>query len=284
MGHQEDHPPLCIHYDFKPMDSSCFLEKGMKDSLRQWGLEDTLTLTQARFCPAFMPHEETTFVRQFLAFAAERASSQRVIAASVESVQWEALKCTAVSMDFFDCLVEKGIVSQSGNIRGCFPDVFDGVTVSDRLRELLVNPDSENADVFSSDQQEELLFHIFRALSVGGGVCQPHDSLEPYTTAVKALYKDLVSVQKNASTGKLEIAACKVYRVTDATTGKNSSDKNYIQTGGSGSGHGADVGFSPKGKGAGSYLDPSPHSVCLVVVDASKKRASVLRKEFRSFW
>lgn len=82
-----------------------------------------------------------------------------------------------------------GIVSQSGNIRGCFPEVFGGVTVSDKLRELLVNPDSENADVFSADQQKEVLFHVFRALSVGGGVCQPDDSLQPYTIAAKALYK-----------------------------------------------------------------------------------------------
>lgn len=82
-----------------------------------------------------------------------------------------------------------GVVSKSGNIRGCFPDVFEGVTVSDKLRELLVNPDSENADAFSEDQQQELLFHVFRALSVGGGVCQSDDNLEPYTVATKALYK-----------------------------------------------------------------------------------------------
>lgn len=64
--------------------------------------------------------------------------------------------------------------------------------MSDKLRELLVNPDSENADAFSAAQQEELLFHVFRALAVGGGVCQPDESLEPYTTAAKALYKVLL--------------------------------------------------------------------------------------------
>lgn len=82
-----------------------------------------------------------------------------------------------------------GVVRQSGNIHGCFPEVFEGVTVTDKLRELLVNTDSENADTFSEDQQQELLFHVFRALSVGGGVCQPDDNLEPYTIAAKALYK-----------------------------------------------------------------------------------------------
>ena len=80
-------------------------------------------------------------------------------------------------------------MSKSGNIRGCFPDVFEGVTVSDKLRELLVNPDSENTDAFSEKQQQELLFHVFRALSIGGGVCQSDDNLEPYTVATKALYK-----------------------------------------------------------------------------------------------
>lgn len=80
-------------------------------------------------------------------------------------------------------------MSKAGNIRGCFDDVFDGVSVSDKLRELLVNPDSENADVFSPDQQRELIFHIFKALCVGGAICQPDDRLEDYTGATKTLYK-----------------------------------------------------------------------------------------------
>lgn len=93
-------------------------------------------------------------------------------------------------------------MSQSGNIRGCFPDVFGGITVSDKLRELLVNPDSDNADTFSADQQEELLFHVFRALSVGGGVCQPDDSLEPYTIAAKAIYKVFLGARLNNSASR----------------------------------------------------------------------------------
>ena len=82
-----------------------------------------------------------------------------------------------------------GIVSESGDIRGCYDDTFDGVTASDRLRELLLNPDSDNADTFGPDQQRELLFHVFRALCIGGGVCQPDDRLEAYTKATKTLYK-----------------------------------------------------------------------------------------------
>ncbi|CAM9979353.1 unnamed protein product [Ectocarpus fasciculatus] len=305
MGGQDVLPSARVHYDFKMIrgsGDSCLDQKEIKESLRQWGMEDTLALTQVQFCPTFMVHEETAFLRQLLTFAAD--SSAKVSAkTSVESVQWERLKCTAMSMEFFNCLIDKGIVSKTGNIRGCFPDVFDGVTVSDKLRELLVNPDSENADAFSAAQQEELFFHVFRALSVGGGVCQPDDSLEPYTKAAKALYKELVSVQKSASTGKLEIAACKVYRVTEASTlnnpndsdarknipeGSISSSEGSIPSGngevvGSGGDSGGGTSSFWKGRCAPSE-SASPHSTCLVVVDLAKKRASVLRKEFFPFW
>jgi Domain of unknown function (DUF4498) len=39
-------------------------------------------------------------------------------------------------------------------------ETFDGLTVSDRLREVLVNPESEHAAVFSQEQKQELLYHV----------------------------------------------------------------------------------------------------------------------------
>lgn len=35
------------------------------------GMEGTLAVTQVHFCPSFMPHEERSFLRQLLVFAAE---------------------------------------------------------------------------------------------------------------------------------------------------------------------------------------------------------------------
>lgn len=85
-------------------------------------------------------------------------------------------------------------MSESGSIRGCYDNVFDGISVSDKLRELLANPDSENAaddagGVFSPQQKHELIFHVFKALCIGGAVCQPDDRLEKYTHATKMVYK-----------------------------------------------------------------------------------------------
>lgn len=36
---------------------------------------------------------------------------------SVESVQWERLKCKVMSMDFFNCLIDKGDKGGRGGIR-----------------------------------------------------------------------------------------------------------------------------------------------------------------------
>ena len=44
--------------------------------------------------------------------------------------------------------------------------------VSDMLRDLLLNESSENAELFSEDDQQELLFRLFKHLCLGGACCQ----------------------------------------------------------------------------------------------------------------
>jgi hypothetical protein len=61
--------------------------------------------------------------------------------------------------------------------------------VSDRLRDLLVNPDSESAGLFSDEEQNEFIFHLFTLLCVGGGMCQSEDSVNGYLHVTKTLYK-----------------------------------------------------------------------------------------------
>jgi hypothetical protein len=61
--------------------------------------------------------------------------------------------------------------------------------VSDKLREMLVNEDSENCNVFGEEEQRELIFQIFKLLAIGGGMCQCEDTVNPYLDATKTLYK-----------------------------------------------------------------------------------------------
>ncbi|CAM9443223.1 unnamed protein product, partial [Discosporangium mesarthrocarpum] len=106
-----------------------------------------------------------------------------------------------------------GIVGESGQVRGCYEEYIDGVNASDKLRELMANSESQNAHVFSSAQKSELIFHIFKVLSVGGAMCQPDDSLQRYLEVTKLIYKDLVSVFKNSSTGQIEVGS-QAFQVT----------------------------------------------------------------------
>ena len=44
--------------------------------------------------------------------------------------------------------------------------------VSDKLRDMLLNPDSDNAELYSPEERHELLFRIFQHLCLGGSVNQ----------------------------------------------------------------------------------------------------------------
>lgn len=57
---------------------------------------------------------------------------------------------------------------------------------------MLLMEDSENYDVYSAAEKEEFLYQIFRHVCLGGALCQYEDSIEPYLTVTKAIYKDLV--------------------------------------------------------------------------------------------
>lgn len=110
-------------------------------------------------------------------------------------------------MDFFDTLTSAGIVTRSGAIRGCMDETFDGMTVSDSLRELLINPESDNADVFSEQDRTEFLLHVFRLFVLGGPMCQADINIERYMQMTKDLYKELMTVYKNPKTNAIEVSS-----------------------------------------------------------------------------
>lgn len=68
--------------------------------------------------------------------------------------------------------------------------------VGDKLREMLVNEDSENSAVFSSTEKKELLFHLFAMLCTGGSLCQSDVNISRYLDITKKLYKELLTVYR----------------------------------------------------------------------------------------
>jgi cilia- and flagella-associated protein 300 len=79
--------------------------------------------------------------------------------------------------------------------------------VADELRQALLVPDSEGYSIFSEADRQEFIFHLFKSLVLGGGICQYEDSIEPYLQVTRKLYKDLICVKKEANTGKLVVAS-----------------------------------------------------------------------------
>ena len=95
----------------------------------------------------------------------------------VDSVQ---LKTSVRTMAFFDRLLDAatGIVGPTGNIGGCFDELHDGVSTGDLLRDLMLNQDSPNAQLFSEEDQLEFVYRLFRIFAVGGTLCQPDHSIQ----------------------------------------------------------------------------------------------------------
>ncbi|RKP21902.1 hypothetical protein ROZALSC1DRAFT_26731, partial [Rozella allomycis CSF55] len=125
----------------------------------------------------------------------------------VKTFKAEKIKCSKISMDFFDRLEESGIVRNEGSISKCFDEYTDHFICSDELQKMLLIEESENFDLFSHEDRDEFLFRIFKHLVLGGPVCQYEDEINTYLDMTKLIYKDLVSVKKDIETGKLMISS-----------------------------------------------------------------------------
>lgn len=182
------------HIEWQP---SCFNTSEVKDALLQWNLNESLTINRFRYVGANLgsSSDYINVVSEFTKWVASYGI-MGINGVLGEHVNCEELKITMLSMDMFNKLQDVGAVSPTGLIRGCFEEVYDGVTVNDLLRDLLVNPDSENAATFSLAEKSELLYQLFRILVVGGTLCQTDVDMKRYLDITKKLYKDLLTVFK----------------------------------------------------------------------------------------
>lgn len=153
------------------------------------------------------------------------------------------------------------------------------MTVSDLLRDSILNPESDAAELYKPEGKKEFLYDLFKLITTGGSMCQHEDNWEAYLSTVKAralvcvcafrvfisfyprlsaslqpqtMYKQLLSVVKNES-GKMSIASV-VVKVTNWE---------------------ADTPLFP---------GDSPHNSCYVVVDPLKRTVSVVYSAFVPFW
>ena len=215
-------------FTFHALDNAfaCLSTPQASEQLTRWGLAGEHAATQAaafRFDGTFKPEMADAFLLDFLnsdvVQAAAPVSAGRgawTKLGPVTAVQSERLATNVLRLDFFDRL-EAAEVVRGGHISKCFDAQVGEVLASDRLRLALLDEAAEEWELFSAQDRRELIFHLFRTLCVGGGLCQFEDLAEPYLARTKELYKECVGVSKN-SAGALQVhsLAFRLHGVTAA--------------------------------------------------------------------
>jgi hypothetical protein len=198
-------------------------KKDMLESFEKWGLARHSALYKFRYDELLKPYDLENFLVDFFSSMNVRAVFRTISRSGawsfigsgpVTKVTFDTLNCNQTSMEFFDRLVENGVVRKNGYISKMLEEDVEGVVVYDKLQQLFVDQACETWESYSADDRKELLFQIMQHLSLGGGVNQYDDMIAPYQAAARELYKDLVTVVKNTSTGKLEVMSTAV-RIRD---------------------------------------------------------------------
>ncbi len=83
-----------------------------------------------------------------------------------------------------------------------------------QLRDMLLNDASENFQLYSEHERAEFIFHLLLRFAIGGSLCQCDDALTEYMLAVKAGYKEMLSVQKNPANNHVEVTSL-VYQLSE---------------------------------------------------------------------
>ena len=197
---------------------ACFQSRESKEMLLQWGnLDKNLTVEKFRFSGMFNAADPGEYDRLLHDFFT-RPDAMAVLGVSGHAtapvaIDKDLLHTSVMSMTFFGKLKDAGVVTESGNIRGCFDEQFDGITIGDKLREMLVNEeDSDNAHVFTSDEKKQFIYAIFKIFAVGGAMCQPEVTVDRYLDMTKAFYRDVITIYKDSKTQEIKLAG-RVYAI-----------------------------------------------------------------------
>ena len=111
-------------------------------------------------------------------------------------INYDELLTNVMSMDFFDRILSSS-VAPNGNIRGCYEDIVNEIPINDLLKDLLINNNSENRNLYSDEDRKQFIFQLFKILVLGGNMNQPDTRTDRYLELTKGIYKDLLTIFKD---------------------------------------------------------------------------------------
>mmetsp|Transcript_29740 Transcript_29740/g.43894 ORF Transcript_29740/g.43894 Transcript_29740/m.43894 type:complete len:280 (-) Transcript_29740:1603-2442(-) len=225
---------------------------------QKWNLTPGLIVRRFRINNSFGKREEKLVLRDFLKDESVLSSlgcpsnMSKTKGDNGDDILMQPLSCQVMNMKFFEPLYQSGIISDTEYIRGCFDIDIDGITMQDKLRELLANPDSDNAHAFSVEDRNEFLFHILCLVCIGGSMCQTEDRFTELKAATKEMYKDLITIKREKS-GKVEITSA-VYHI------------------------------DPKGGSRRLFPISNIHNKFYAIIDREERIITAVSKPFKPFW
>jgi len=189
------------------------VSKDNQENLLKWSIKGRIKAKMFSFDQLFQAYEKDKFAYDFFNSTevvnnievVSNSGKSNILGEKAKRVKVNQVTCSTLSMDFFDKLFEGVIAKESGDINKCFDDFIQGFSISDNLRQMLMNEDSDVYCEFNETEREEFLFLLFSHICLGGEHCQYEDNVKPYLNMSKSLYKDLISVQKDPETKELSI-------------------------------------------------------------------------------
>jgi len=238
--------------------------KDAAERLHRWGLKDVIKVERFKFSGRLTDETESDFLNDLIC-SSELASTMELLSPlpreALADLEVKKIPCGVTNMGFFDALETDGLLAPNGYLRKCANDRVAGVEIDTLVTDLLLlGDDSEYAGSFSSEARAEFLFQLFHLIFIGGAMHQRDEDCLGYLEQTKAMYKDLLTVHKKASTGKVEVTS-RVFQVSLAPAA------------------------AAKGQGAPLFPGGVPdHSRCFVVVDPVRRYATAVYSNYKSFW
>ncbi|XP_072119557.1 cilia- and flagella-associated protein 300 isoform X1 [Mobula birostris] len=192
------------------------------DLFMKWSMHGRIIVQAFSFDEYFQPYDKDKFVQAFfkdpnvvinLKVVSPLTFEWTTVGVKVKKTEAEEIPCKQVSMSFFDRLYSNGIVRETGHINKCLDEFYGDFVVADQLRQVLLLEDSDNYQIFSDTERKEFIFCLFKHFCLGGMLCQFEDTVDPYLETTKAVYKEIVSVQKDPDTKGIHVIST-VFKIT----------------------------------------------------------------------
>jgi cilia- and flagella-associated protein 300 len=203
---------------------------------KKWNLDGTHTSLTFKMTSRWNDDDTEKFVVDFFNdkevrkhFQVAATKGRTSLLGNAKSATFEKLRTNVTNMKFFDRLRDVDIVAKSGYIRKCMEEDFEGVAAGDKLRRMLVDEDDEEYCLYDDEEKQELIFHIFKRLVIGGSMCQWEDEIKEYEKLTKEIYRELLTVHKSQSTGGVEIStiALNIKDIEGLSIFPNESEHNF---------------------------------------------------------